>query len=393
MSIRQSEVDSGADQALVETLQGLVDGLASRRKIPHAVLGVARGDGSWRWIGAAGTARADGTPMRPETPYLVASVTKLYIATVVLRLYEEGQVDLDAPMSSYLPGGLIAGLHVLEDVDYTPKVTVRHLLSHTSGLPDYLEDTPRGGSSMYRSLAGGTDMSWTVDDMVRTAREMPPHFAPQNMRAPRQKARYSDTNFQLLLALIGEVGGGPFHEVFEKHLFRPLDLGHTWFPGRSRPLHPLDHEPAALWSKDRALDIPQALASFNDLISTADDTLRFLTVLTRGEVFANPATYRMMQERWNRVIPGSPIRYRLGTMRFRIPSLFAPGRQAINLVGHSGATGSWLFHCPELDLLLTGTVDEIGSRALPFRFLPKVLRAMHRPGAVQEQPVSVSPFF
>jgi D-alanyl-D-alanine carboxypeptidase len=363
------------DGAVAEQLQALVDRLASRKKIPHAILGVERGDGSLRWIGAAGIARSDGTPMRPETPYMLASVTKLHIGTTILLLHERGSVDLDASITEYL-GDRVRGLHRIDGVDRTAEITVRHLLSHTSGLPDFLEDKPKGGRSMYHEIEDGVDRSWTFDDVIEIARDMPARFPPQDLSAARQKARYSDTGFQLLLMIIEAVEGERFYRVFEDRLFRPLGLQHTWLPGHSEPLDPPGHEPAEVWAKGRAVDIPKAMASFNDLMGTADDTLRFLRAIVRGEVFEDPATYRLMHERWNRIF--YPMRYGLATMRYPIPAVFGPGRRAVSLVGHSGSTGSWLFHCPELDLLITGTVDETSARAVPFRFLPKVLRVLER---------------
>jgi D-alanyl-D-alanine carboxypeptidase len=116
--------------------------LADRRGITHAVASVASLDGSFRWQGAAGTARPDGTPMRPETPFFLASITKLHIATVILQLVEEGQVDLDASITTYLPAAGRPGC-TGSTADHTPEITVRHLLGHTSGLPDFLEDRPR----------------------------------------------------------------------------------------------------------------------------------------------------------------------------------------------------------------------------------------------------------
>jgi D-alanyl-D-alanine carboxypeptidase len=98
--------------------------------------------------------------------------------------------------------------------------------------------------------------------------------------------------------------------------------------------------------------------------------------LVRGELFDDPGTYGLMHERWNRIF--YPMRYGLGMMRFPVVRLLGPGRQAVTLVGHSGATGTWLFHCPELDVVLTGTIDELHGRAIPFRFMPRALRAIHR---------------
>jgi D-alanyl-D-alanine carboxypeptidase len=356
-------------------LQALLDGLVSRKRIGHAVLGVASGDGSMRWLGAAGEARP-GVPMRPETPWFIASVTKLFIAVSVLQLHESGDVDLDASIVRYLPPETVAGLHRTNGTDATESITVRHLLSHTSGLRDYLESRPKGGRSLYTRLARGEDMAWGFDEVVRITRdELQPYFPPQDLTAERQKARYSDTNYQLLIAIVEAVTGQRFHEVLQKRIFSPLGMRHTYLPGRSEHAEPAE-PPPALYAKGGPLDVPRAMGSFNDLVGTSDDMLRFGQALVRGEVFDDPATFALMTERWNRVF--STIRYGLGMMRFRIPALFGPGRRGVTLLGHSGATGSWLFHCPEMDLFVTGTVDEIRARALPFRFVPRVLRALAR---------------
>jgi D-alanyl-D-alanine carboxypeptidase len=364
-----------APEVVGEGLQRLVERLASKPKFGHAIVGVERGDGSFRWQGAAGIANADGAPMTAETPFFIASVTKLYIATLILQLDEEGKVKLGAPISTYLGAERIAGLHRIGEVDYTPQVTVFHLLSHTSGLNDYLEGRPDGGKSMYHQIAGGVDLSWNLDDVLAITRDqIRHHFPPQDPTSDRRKGRYSDTGFQLLIAIIEKVTGGSFADALEQRIIRPLDLRHTWLPGKSEPFDPA---PVAtdIWSDGRPLEIPKAMASFNDLYSSVDDTLRFLAALMGGELFGDPATYPLMEERRNRVI-WPLIYYGLGMMHFKIGRLNAPGFRPLNLIGHTGATGSWLFYCPELDLFTTGTVDEVKARAFPYRFIPKLVRAI-----------------
>jgi CubicO group peptidase (beta-lactamase class C family) len=74
--------------------------------------------------------------------------------------------------------------------------------------------------------------------------------------------------------------------------------------------------------------------------------------------------------------PQWPIEYGLGLMRFHVPRMIAPFGRVPPLIGHTGSTGSWLFHCPQRDLLFAGTVDQATAGALPFRFVPKLLRAL-----------------
>lgn len=132
--------------------------------------------------------------MTPDTPFFIASVTKLYIATIVLQLHEEGMVELIAPISTYLGAERVAGLHRIRDVDYTPEVTVFHLWSHTSGLNDYLEGKSEGGKSMYHQIADGADIGWDFDEVLTITRDrLRHHFPPQDPSADRRKGRYSDT--------------------------------------------------------------------------------------------------------------------------------------------------------------------------------------------------------
>jgi CubicO group peptidase (beta-lactamase class C family) len=135
-----------------EPLARILDRLVARKDIAHAVLAVERGEGSFRWIGARGEASPGGAAMRADTPFFIASIDKLFNAAIILKLRERGSVKLEEPMVAHLPASVTAGLHRLDGIDYTNRITVRHLLSHTSGLPDWLEDYPKGGQSLVERL-------------------------------------------------------------------------------------------------------------------------------------------------------------------------------------------------------------------------------------------------
>ena len=368
-----------APAAVDEQLGALLDRLVDRRRIHHATFAVMAGDGSQHWSGAAGAAGPDGTPLRPDTPFFIASITKRFIATLVLQAHERGELHLDDRIVIHLPPELTAGLHVRKGVDHTAAITIRHLLSHTSGLPDHFE-RPRRGRSLYQDLAAGNDRTWDLDDVVRFAREeRRPSFAPQDLQAPKQRARYSDTGFQLLIAVVERVAERSFAALLTERIVAPLGLERTWLPGRSQPAT-ATHEPAAICTKDQPLDLPGMVRSSNDLISTTHDLLRFQRALLAGEPFDDPATVDVLTERSNLLRNMVPIRYGSGTMIFRVNRLAGPGRQPVTLVGHSGATGTWLFHCPELDLHLAGTIDQSSGRGTPFRLMGRILRTWHDGG-------------
>jgi D-alanyl-D-alanine carboxypeptidase len=313
--------------------------------------------------------------MRPDTPFFIASVTKRFIATLVLQAQERGELNLDDPMVDHLHAELTDGLHVHKGVDHTPAITVHHLLTHTSGLPDYF-DKPKSGPSLYKQLVGGEDRSWSLADVVRWVREEHrPHFPPQDLSAPRQRARYSDTGFQLLIAILEQTTGRSFADLLHDRIFAPVGMAHSWLPGRSKPAADTP-EPAAIHAGRRPLDLPRLIESSNDLASTADDLLRFQRALNGGELFDRPATLQRCTERTNLLRNMPPNRYGVGTWIFRVNRLVAPGRTPATLIGHAGATGTWLFTCPELDVHLVGAVDQAKGQRMPFRIMLQMLRAV-----------------
>ncbi len=371
--------DNRGEAATDGRLTALLDRTVARRGIHHAMFAVASGDGLRRWSGAAGAADASGAPLQPDTPFFIASVTKRFIATLVLQAAERGELDLDDKVVAHLPAEVTDGLHVLKGVDHTSAITIRHLLSHTSGLPDYFDKPRSGGPSLFRQLAAGNDLAWTFDDMVRMAREEhTPHFAPQDLAAARQRAHYSDTGFQLLIAIVERAAGRSFATLLTERILTPLGLEHTWLPGRSEPAA-RTLAPAPICAKDQPLELPKMIESSNDLFSTTSDLLTFQQALITGELFERPATASLLTERSNLLRNMIPNRYGLGTWIFRVNRIAGPGHRPVTLVGHAGVTGTWLFHCPELDLHLAGTIDQstFFARSAPFRLMTRILRTWH----------------
>ena len=277
---------------VIPRLERLVEKISSSRKVRHVALGAAAIDGSWEWSDAAGRSNPDGTPMTPDTPWFLASVTKLHIASVILRLHEQDLVDLDAPVPVYLPDGLRAGLHVHDGVDRTGRITVAHLLAHATGLPDSLIEHRNGELSLV-DLIMEHDVSFTFAEAIERTRSLHPHHPPSDLASGRPRLRYSETNYQLLMVIAEQVTGRSMGDLHRELLLEPLGLHHTWFPGGPTPsgVGP----PATPWLGDWPLrDRPLALRSLGDLFATTGDVLSFGRALFSGRVFGDPATGRSM---------------------------------------------------------------------------------------------------
>ena len=369
---------------MTSRLQSVLDKLLDKKSVQHAVLAIESGDRSVSWIAAEGKADDTNRPMIPETPYFIASVTKLYIATVVLRLAERGLVRLDESFITYVPAGIADRLHVLDGVDRTREITVHHLLAHASGLADYLEDKPKTGPRFIDRLLSEGDRDVSLAEVAHVVRdELTQHFPPQDLDTDgRVRVRYSDTNFRLLMGIVETVLNCSWSTAVRTELLEPLELRHTWAPG-GQPLE-ITNEPAALWAGHKVFDAPRMLESFGDLFSTAVDQLAFLRALMSGIAFDDPTTAERMSARWNAFgfdpttprLPGWPIEYGLGMMRFALPRWYTPFSPVPPVIGHTGSTGCWLFYCPDMDLYTCGGVDQVTAGAVPFRAVPKVLKAV-----------------
>ncbi len=368
----------------MDRLQKLIESLASQKPIKQALMAVESGDGSFRWSGASGQA-VDGSPLNAGTPFFIASIDKLYNAAIVLMLAEQGKLNLDDPISTCLPADLTRGIHTLNGIDHADKLTIRHLLSHTSGLADWLEDAPKNGKSLIEQVLEKGDRSLTLAEIAEHVRGQKPHFPPQDFSAPKAKARYSDTNFILLIALIETICGQPLSRVHAEMLYAPLGLNHTYFPGTSLPLAATP-VPVPLRADGKVVEIPDLMKSFRGIYSTAGDTIAFLRSLARNEVFQKEETFAHMQSNWNRFgfpidraalrSPGWPIEYGLGLMRFQLPRVFTALKRLPAVIGHTGSTGCWLFWCPEMDMFFAGSVDEASAGAVPYRLMPQLLKVL-----------------
>jgi len=383
-----------------QRLEILLDKLYDRKEIHSAIMSVVSGDGRFQWAGARGLVSPDGPPVTPRTPWFIASITKLFIASTVLRMVEERELALADRVVDRLPPSITHQIHVLNGTDWTDRITVEHLLSHTSGLPDYIEDYPprrraarSDGRSLVEILLDDGDRDWSLDDTARWVRErLTPHFAPQALDGRRVRTRYSDTNYQLLIGIVETCRGAPFYQILTDLIFNPLDLQNTWSPGHHPQAGP-EPDVAALYAGSDVVGFPRFLASIGDLNSTCEDLFRFYRAVVDGRLFRDAGTWRRMQAHWHRFSlpldraalrqPSWPIAYGLGVMRFRIPRWLTPFRPIPQVVGHTGSTGTWLFYAPEADLYLAGSVNQVTAGAIPFRVVPETLRVMA--GAVRSR--------
>lgn len=261
-----------------------------------------RGD---QWYGTAGAADlGSGRAVRPDDRFRAGSVTKAFVATVILQLWAERRVELEAPIGRYLPDLLPSA--------FSRRITVAQLLNHTSGLPDHRglpdDSTPEG------VLRQRWDR-WTPREWVETVTHDPLKFAPGTAQ------EYRGINYVLLALLIEKLTGHPYGHAIGSRVLRPLGLTRTLLPGQDPRLHGPQVRGYLRMTDGSLRDITVYNQSSawgeGELISTLDDLFRFQQALFSGALLPPDALDKLftLPPDSVRMLDGTPARYSLGLQK------------------------------------------------------------------------------
>lgn len=260
-------------------------------------------------------------------PLALTGVTNLFTLAMVLREVDRGALSLDTPLADILPADTVRGLCVVGKEDHSFSITIEHLLSHQSGIVDYM----RPGRHRLRSLVQqflDHDRSWSLDQALEIAKQFPGMSKP----GEGSRAHYSSTNYLLLGAVLHDTTGMPFDELIDLRVVRSLGLANTYVYGPDHYEKYFTLSPVHLGT--RVVRIPQALASSGAdgaIVSTAHDALKFLRAFWRGELFQDSWIPRLSA---TTTASSTSPRMGLGVM-------VAPPRLGkASVVGHSGISGA-----------------------------------------------------
>ena len=186
--------------------------------VPGVTVTVRRGHGTWAATAGVGNLET-GKPRSARDHYRIASITKTFVATVVLQLEAEGRLSLDDTVDTWLPG-LVRG----NDHDGR-RVTIRQLLNHTSGIFDYLEDP--GFQQTYMTADGFMKHRFdeaAPEELLAIAMKNRPYFEPGASFA------YSNTNYLLAARVIEKATGNDYGDEIDRRIIAPLHLTSTSVP-------------------------------------------------------------------------------------------------------------------------------------------------------------------
>ncbi|MGP6173801.1 serine hydrolase domain-containing protein [Corynebacterium sp. A21] len=318
-------------------------------RITRAIIAVSDAEGEVLLESAQGQQTQDD-------PFVLASVTKLYTHALIFQLIDDGLLDYELTLGELLEPELWQGINVYRGEDMSGAITVRQLLDATSGLADYESDA----GVMKRVIE--EDLTLSVAEAVELTR------ACGGRSLPGAKAHYSNLNADLLGQIATKVTETALPELFERHLFEPLQLTDTYL---AQPAEPIP----SFWYGRREMQRPNYLASqpaSGGLISTNAELQDFLRAFFTGQLF----DIQHLQNLNLHPIQFRPLSYGAGMMSMAMPRWASPFMPTPRILGHSGATGSFAFYEPEGGRFISGTINQV--KVHPFSWLYAYLGAAGR---------------
>ncbi|MFZ0544392.1 MAG: serine hydrolase domain-containing protein [Candidatus Promineifilaceae bacterium] len=289
---------------VVAEIQAEMDDLTTGGLPPGMVVWIDAPE--YRFEGASGSADlTDDTPMPPEGAFRIGSITKMFTAVVIIQLAEEGVLALDDPLALWLPD-------VAEQLPYGDQITLRHLLTHTSGLFNVVEHEAYY-ADLFTEMVVDEDAGTVTLDCV----QRDPHdtlaryvYGKEAQFEPGTQWRYSNTNYTLLGMVIETAAEMPLAEAYRTHIYEPLGMTSTFLDCYEDPLIDVVH--GYTGAGDDMSDVTELHESVGwsagGLVSTASDMIAFARGLFGGALFDDPASLVAMTT----PAPGSS--YGLGVM-------------------------------------------------------------------------------
>ena len=288
------------------------------------------------WGTAAGYSDAAQSELFSAShPIRVSSVTKPFVAATILRLHELGRLELDTSISTYLTE---EHADLVRLGPHEPDlITVRHLLTHTSGIIDVF-NTQSFGEYIEALLAGSTKKNFTLEEQVRMAAEV-----SERVHGLGEDQQYTDTGYILLGAIIENLTGQSMAAAVREHSgLGELNLENTWwevFEEAPKRALPRAKQFFGEFDGDDMGDEPFDLFGGGGLVSSSHDLAKYFWSLYQAEPFDDPATLEMMKSKFKDF---EPLRHGLQYWDFDGKPIY----------GHGGWWGVNTFYSPEDNVLV-----------------------------------------
>jgi D-alanyl-D-alanine carboxypeptidase len=348
-------------QTFQQNVQHFVDSVYAAN--PSAVgfmVHVEAPDQKISWEYAVGRSdRNSPRKLTPNQPLLIASNTKPYVAATIMKLVEQGKLRLDQPLEKLLTARTAKQL---KDAGYEMNIiTIKRLLSHTSGIRDYVDP------EYFKFISEHKKFEWTRDDQIARAAS-----AGKPLATPGDTFRYADINYLLLTEIIERVTKKPFYDAMRDLLdYKALHLDATWFTkleSVSYRSFPRAHQ---YWDEFHwevnDLDPSWDLYGGGGMISTMKEMALFFQYLFEGKVIKDKNVLEIMTQD---VPPNLQINYCLGIRKITVA-----GDTAYN---HGGGLGTDVVYIPKLNASISVAALEAGHRPVALAVRDEIVRQLEK---------------
>jgi D-alanyl-D-alanine carboxypeptidase len=289
------------------------------------------------WEAAAGVTQQDASvPVEPDMLFNFASITKTFVAAIVLQLVEEQKISLDDPLGKW----------IAPHANIDPNVTIRQLLNHGSGFANYFN-----GDFYWAELKPDPDRLWLPEELLE--------FVGPPRSLGFSSPAYSNTNYLLLGIIIEAATGNAFENELRIRITDPLNLEYTHLPN-------VDFEPER-WANSSFLvsSVYSSVWTAGAIVSTSREIAKFFQVLNSGE-FLQTATLETMRETEHRYVGSGGFQMGLGIWEIQVDYETAWGHG-----GHLHPFLSRAFFLPKYNLSIaySSSGEELNRQGLPGRHL------------------------
>jgi D-alanyl-D-alanine carboxypeptidase len=317
-----------------------------------------------KWKGAAGMADGAGEPMTADHKFKGASIGKTFTATLILQLAEEGRLSLDDTIDRYLDDQVVKvdSLHVCKGISYGRRITIRHLLSHTSGIADYMED-----ARFIPDVLGHPGAQYSPAKIFDKYYEYQTNH--KALFPPGEGFNYSDVNYVLLAMMIERITGQTYQAQLKARIFDPLGMKNSYLEHYEPPRGdaPLSH--AFFSTVDLVTDVNTSFDwGGGGIASTAEEFNTFFRALIDGKLFKKRSTLERMLAEADKGRGAASYYYGLGIMKRTIHGL--------TFYGHGGAYDCDAFYCPARNISVCMSLNQMETQGKRDELLLQAVKLM-----------------
>ncbi len=292
-----------------------------------------------------GTASKLSDAVTKQSAFKIASSTKLFVATIILQLEEEGKLSLNDTISNYLNAIDYLdfnNLHIKDGIKYSQEITIEQLLAHRSGLADIFTDRE---DEFFELLSQNPDKDYTPESIMELYYQFNLNKEPKFK--PGQGWHYSDINYLLLGLIIEQLDTSKLAQSIRNRILQPLEMKHTFFEYYENPIAEIN----MIHQYVGAINFSKLNTSFDwaggGLVSTNSDLALFIKALFNYKLINKESLAKMTAVKNTK---DNESRYGLGVYEFNINGNI--------YYGHFGFYNTFIGYCPASKLVLSYSISQ-----------------------------------